>query len=81
MTWKPEIKKTAEEIQAIHDLLEPLVAGDIPMVPQELRDKLELSLRPLCWILGHEAGDEFKEKADKLQETLKKMGYELVRPS
>lgn len=83
MPYKPEVKRTPEEIQRIHDLLEPLVVGDesAPKVPQEFRDKLELSLRPLCWILGHEAGNDFMEKADELQEVLRKMGYELRKPS
>jgi hypothetical protein len=80
--YKPEIKITVEEIQRVHDLLHPLVTGeDGPYLPPEIRKAIENSLAPLCWILGHEPGETFKENIKKIEEELKRQGYVMMRSS
>lgn len=70
--------KTEEQVQRAHDLLLPVVMGD---VPHELDDDvvraLHAAVDALCWVLGHDHNDAFQMNLSALEDHLKSQGYRL----
>jgi len=74
--------KTLTEIQRAHDLALGILLGEVPaVIKQEDLEKLAAATDALCWVLGHTHGKPvscFQENLDRLEATLRKMGYELT---
>lgn len=72
------------EVRKIHDTLNALVVGELPLVLLTERDQeaIQNQLAALCWVLnvGCEAGDKFAGNMAELQRCIKEAGYEIYIP-
>ena len=72
------IVRTVKEIHEAHDLIDSILKGEVP--PIYFDPKVEFTMQcvrtTLCWILGHETGEEFQENLDRYRQRVKDEGYE-----
>lgn len=68
------------KIQMAHDILQQLVAGDIPSpFPRDSESfkMVHANLTVLCWVLGHTHIEDFGRNIKVIMDFLEEEGYEL----
>jgi len=71
--------RPVEEIQRAHDLLVPVLLGEVPnpFETPESKRYLHCAADVLCWILQHDHNLTFGENLEKLETGLKELGFQL----
>ena len=64
------------EVQAVHDMLEQLLHGEIPHSPIENMIAVKAVTDVLCWVLEHDH-DTFRDQLQRMRSDLEDLGYEL----
>lgn len=71
--------REAVEIQRAHDVLKALVQREIEIGQStETIRRANLMLTVLCWVLGHEAGDDFASTVGSVENCAVAMGYRIL---
>lgn len=72
--------KSELEIQRAHDLIVPVLLGDVKVKLDE-RAKLVMHAAAdvLCWVLDHDHNDAFAQNIEQLEQKLKEKGFILER--
>lgn len=71
--------RTENEISRMHDLLHPIIMGEVPHpCPHEART-LQAVLEVLCWTLHHEPGAAFEKNMKRIEQWLKDQGFDLSK--
>lgn len=73
---------TKDEIIEAHDLLDGILRGECHPVRfehGEMEDRARVARDVLCWILGHEHGDEAAHNFGKMKQALKDAGITIHR--
>lgn len=67
------------EVQRAHDVLEALVQREIKIgQSDETIRRAKLMLTVLCWVLGHESGDDFASTVGSVENCAVAMGYRIL---
>lgn len=75
--------KSFEEIQKAHDLLHPLITGELDLnqanvvIEPETVLAIHSALDVLCWILDHEHNSTFAKNLTALEVELLEAGFQL----
>lgn len=71
-----------EEIIRAHDVLCPVVSGEVPAVRRMLDEKNAVALHAahdaLAWVLGYPCGESFAESVGTIEKAMFDLGYRLV---
>lgn len=70
--------RSYEDVVKAHDMLDALLRGEVPSInikPNVRRDLMSAQ-SVLCWLLGHELGQDFQENLERCVKAIKKAGYE-----
>jgi hypothetical protein len=62
------------EIQRSHDLLQALLAGDIPGLLVEPQGAFHAAMDVLCWVLGHDHNPAFAENLEQIEQEFERRG-------
>lgn len=73
--------KTLMEVQRMHDLLLPVITGEVDAdLSKENRPLFHASLDVLCWILEHDHNTSFPANMARLEAHLESKGHVLNQP-
>lgn len=70
------------QIQMAHDVLHAVLTGKVDaveIVDEDAREMMLQALTALCWVLGHDQGDEFGRRYAAVAAAVKRAGYDAVR--
>lgn len=74
MTVRP-----ANEIQRAHDLLVPILIGELKLLMgEETRKALHAACDVLCWVLNHDHNQAFADNLRKVEEAAAAKGFRLL---
>jgi hypothetical protein len=68
-----------QEVQRAHDLLIPIVTGEVPHPCPEQAVEIHLALDVLCWVLRHEHNTKFASNLAHLEDWLARQGVIVIR--
>jgi len=70
--------RPVEQIQRAHDLLVPILLGDVPLPCDErTRAYIHAAADVLCWCLQHDHNDAFANNLKDIEASLLERGYQL----
>jgi hypothetical protein len=69
--------RSRDEIQRAHDLLEPLLCGDLEHASVKVTENIEVLCRTLCWVLNDGQGLLIDSMLAGIELQLREDGYVL----